>query len=295
MTNEKPMLGLFDHELILDSIQIKEDTVMATAVLETILPLTGSISAIGFGGEIINMVINADIMVKIILLILVLFSVVSWAIIFAKFRLFRRAKQETAYFLDIFWETKELKNVYKECADLLFSPVANLFRAGYSELLRMKKIQNPPSVSNGDVSMDGLADYLERSLKRTALAQGSRLEKALSFLATTGNSAPFIGLFGTVWGIMVAFQGIGQKGSASLAIVAPGISEALIATAAGLFAAIPAVIAFNHFTNQASEMKAEMDTFTADFMAMVERQIIKKSRLQKGFDETHTPIGGSFQ
>lgn len=265
---------------------------MTVTTLETILPLTGAVSAnIGFSNDIINMVINADIIVKIILLILVLFSVVSWAIIFAKFRLFRRAKQETAYFLDLFWETKELKNVYKECADLLFSPVANLFRAGYSELIRMKKIQNTPLAPNGDTTTDGLADYVERSLKRTALSQVSRLENSLSFLATTGNSAPFIGLFGTVWGIMVSFRGIGLKGSASLAVVAPGISEALVATAAGLFAAIPAVIAFNYFSNQASEMKAEMDTFAADFMAMVDRQIIKKSRLQKGFDETHTPIG----
>ena len=167
----------------------------------------------------------------------------------------------------------------------------NSWYTGYSELVRMKKIQGTPGTQNGDTTIDGLADYVERSLKRTVLSQGSRLEKALSFLATAGNTAPFIGLFGTVWGIMESFQGIGQKGSASLAIVAPGISEALIATAAGLFAAIPAVIAFNYFSNQVSEMKSEMDTFSADFMAMIERQIFKKSRLAKGFNETHTPIG----
>jgi biopolymer transport protein TolQ len=266
---------------------------MTVITLDTVLPLTTAVSATtGFGSDIIKMVLHAGLVVKLILLILILFSIVSWAIILAKYRLFRRAKQETAYFLDLFWETKELKSIYKECADLLFSPVANLFRAGYSELVRMKKIQGTPGPQNGDTSMDGLADYVERSLKRTSLSQGSRMEKALSFLATTGNTAPFIGLFGTVWGIMESFQVIGQKGSASLAVVAPGISEALIATAAGLFAAIPAVIAFNYFSNQVSEMKSEMDTFAADFMAMVERQIFKKSRMTKDFSETHSPIGG---
>ena len=266
---------------------------MTIMTLENLIASTGVISASqGFSSDILQMVLGAGLVVKIILLILVLFSVVSWAIIFAKFRLFRNAKQETAYFMDLFWEAKELKNVYKECADLVFSPVANLFRAGYSELIRMRKIQDLPNPSGSDTAMDGLSGYVERSLKRTTLSQGSRLEKALSFLATTGNAAPFIGLFGTVWGIMESFRGIGSHGSASLAVVAPGISEALVATAMGLFAAIPAVVAFNHFSNQVAEMRAEMDTFAADFLAMVERQIIKKTRVTRGMNETHSPIGG---
>lgn len=261
---------------------------MTLITLEPFISLTGIISANrGFANDIIQMVLHAGLIVKIVLFILVLFSVISWAIIFAKLRLFRRAKQETAYFLDLFWETKEMNNVFKESADLLSSPVANLFRSGYSDFIRMRKIQDIPSSSPGETAANGIADYVERSLKKTALSQGSRLEKALSFLATTGNTAPFIGLFGTVWGIMESFSGIGLKGSASLAVVAPGISEALIATAAGLFAAIPAVIAYNHFSNQVMELKAEMDTFIADFMAMVERQIIKKSRVARGMSETH--------
>jgi len=122
---------------------------------------------------------------------------------------------------------------------------------------------------------------VERSLRKTAIDQSNRLERALSFLATTGNTTPFIGLFGTVWGIMESFRGIGLKGSANLAVVAPGISEALIATAAGLAAAIPAVVAFNYFNNKVTVLRSEMDLFSADFLGLVERQIVKKSVTSK--------------
>jgi len=251
-----------------------------TAITMISLPNIASVGTV-FGSDIMHMVLNASLTVKFVLLILALFSIISWAIIFTKWKLFRQAKQETAYFLDLFWETREFARIYKECNELIFSPVAQLFRSGYSELLRMQKIQASTSSSDTDPTINGLSDYVERSLKRTTLRQSSKLEQALSFLATTGNTAPFIGLFGTVWGIMEAFRGIGLKGSASLAVVAPGISEALIATAAGLAAAIPAVVAFNYFNNRAMEMRAEMDTFRADFLAMVERQVIKKSMLGK--------------
>ena len=119
-------------------------------------------------------------------------------------------------------------------------------------------------------------DNLERSLKKASIDQNKRLERSLSFLATTGNTTPFIGLFGTVWGIMESFRGIGLKGSANLAVVAPGISEALIATAAGLAAAIPAVVAFNYFSQRVSSLQAEMDIFTTDFLSMVGRQFIRQ-------------------
>jgi len=122
-----------------------------------------------------------------------------------------------------------------------------------------------------------MMDVVDRTLKKTMIDQGNRLEKAISFLATTGNTTPFIGLFGTVWGIMEAFRGIGLKGSANLAVVAPGISEALIATAAGLAAAIPAVVAFNYFNSKLGNFRAEMDLFSADFLSLVERQIVKRS------------------
>jgi biopolymer transport protein TolQ len=125
-------------------------------------------------------------------------------------------------------------------------------------------------------------DNLERALRKADIDQNKRLEKALGFLATTGNTAPFIGLFGTVWGIMESFHSIGLKGSANLAVVAPGISEALIATAAGLAAAIPAVVAFNYFTQRIGSLRAEMDIFATDFLSMVVRQFFKKPSPKKG-------------
>lgn len=235
--------------------------------------------------DIIQMILHAGLMVKFVLWILLLFSVISWAIIFMKFRLLRKAKEETARFLEIFWESRELKKIYTACEDLGFSPVARLFRAGYSELSRIRKIQSSLNPQEGHEGASGddssrsqktMMDNLERSLKRGTIDQTNRLERAVSFLATTGNTAPFIGLFGTVWGIMEAFRGIGLKGSANLAVVAPGISEALIATAAGLAAAIPAVVAFNYFTHKIWALRAEMDIFTSDFLSMVERQFFRK-------------------
>ena len=128
-------------------------------------------------------------------------------------------------------------------------------------------------------------DNLERSLRKSAIDQSNVLERALSFLATTGNTAPFIGLFGTVWGIMQSFRGIGLKGSASLAVVAPGISEALIATAAGLAAAIPAVVAFNYFNRKALVLQSEMDTFASDFLSLVGRRVFKGEVMSEETDE----------
>ena len=252
-------------------------TTVATIVS---LPAAGAIDS-AFGSDIIQMFIHAGLVVKIVLLILVLFSVVSWAIIFTKWRFFRNAGHETTYFLDLFWDTSDMSKIYRESQDLIFSPVAQLFRSGYSELMRIRRIQNPSQEGGGEQGFNGLSEYVERSLKKTTIHETARLEKALSFLATTGNTAPFIGLFGTVWGIMESFRGIGLKGSASLAVVAPGISEALIATAVGLAAAIPAVVAFNYFNNKAAELRSEMDTFAADFLGLVVRQIMKKGNAAK--------------
>jgi biopolymer transport protein TolQ len=256
---------------------------MTLTALAPIISLSGAISAdTGFSSDIVQMFIHAGLVVKIVLLLLLFISVVSWAIIFMKWRFLKNAREETSYFLEIFWEATEFEKVYRECDDLIFSPVAQLFKAGYSEFRRMMGLQKSASPGESEpVMMNGLSDYIERALKRAAIQQSGRLDKALSFLATTGNTAPFVGLFGTVWGIMESFRGIGMRGSASLAVVAPGISEALIATAAGLFAAIPAVVAFNYFNNKASEMRSEMDTFSADFLSLVVRQIIRRGKVKK--------------
>lgn len=234
-----------------------------------------------FGNDVIQMILHAGLMVKCVMAILFLFSLISWAIIFLKWRLFRSAKQETEYFFDLFWEDTALEKIKEECDDLRASPVAHLFRSGYAELKRIGKIQQVPPSEDWGSAMQTLLFNVERTLKKTSIQQGNRLERALSFLATTGNTAPFIGLFGTVWGIMESFRGIGMKGSASLAVVAPGISEALIATAAGLAAAIPAVVAFNHFNHKAMIARSEMDTFSSDFLNLLERQVFKKKTATK--------------
>ena len=227
----------------------------------------------GFGADPIQMFHDAGPVVKAVLFILIGFSVTSWTIIFIKLRFFRNARQETDYFLDLFWDSTELTNIYKESKDLNYSPVAQMFKRGFSELVRIKKLQGNDK-SRG-TEPNGVSETVERALRRATIHENSRMAKAVAFLATTGNTAPFIGLFGTVWGIMESFRGIGLKGSASLAVVAPGISEALIATAVGLGAAIPAVIAFNFFNSKAEALGAEMEIFSADFLSLVVRQSLK--------------------
>ncbi|MBW1742354.1 MAG: protein TolQ [Deltaproteobacteria bacterium] len=227
------------------------------------------------------MIIYAGPMVRLVLLLLLFFSVASWAIIFAKYRSIRKARKESARFLDIFWNSRDLAEAFSASKRLRNSPVARVFRVAYVELKRVNKSQ---SVATGDNTTDeGLltqnmvtGDNIKRALRRAVNMELTGLGKALPFLATTGNTAPFIGLFGTVWGIMNAFRGIGLKGSASLAVVAPGISEALIATAAGLAAAIPAVVAFNYFNNKVHILESEMQNFSADFLNLVERDLMKR-------------------
>ncbi len=250
---------------------------MISITLITLGSLPAAVSADGaFGNDIVHMIISAGLMVKFVLLILFLFSVVSWTIIFMKWRQLRKAKEETAVFLETFWETSELQTLYEECDDLIYSPVAHLFRGGYSEFKKMSRMKSNPESPDKDMAMQRMIDNVERILKRTTIDQNNRLESALSFLATTGNTTPFIGLFGTVWGIMDSFMDIHMRGSAGLAVVAPGIAEALIATAAGLFAAIPAVIAFNYFNQKVLVLRAEMDTFTSDFLSLVGRHLLKQ-------------------
>jgi biopolymer transport protein TolQ len=238
--------------------------------------LTGAITDQAFAGSLVEKFIHAGLVVKIVLMILMLFSVTSWAIIFMKWRFFSKAKRETAYFLETFWDNTDLQKLFKQTDSLKFSPTAQLYRTGYTELVRINKIMGS-SPAAGESGSEGFSDSVERALRKAQIQQGARLDKALSFLATTGNVAPFIGLFGTVWGIMESFGEIGMRQSASLAVVAPGISEALIATAVGLAAAIPAVVAFNHFNSKAQGLRTEMDAFSADFLSRVMRYFIKKN------------------
>ncbi|MCK5826243.1 MAG: protein TolQ [Desulfuromusa sp.] len=218
-----------------------------------------------------DLVLNAGTVVKIVLLILIYFSLVSWAIIFYKTSVIQRAIKESERFLTFFWTKKRFDLVGQGINDYANSPIANLFREGYHEMLQLQK-KSSDTAEPGDFSLKmAPTEMVSRALRRATTQETQRLEKYLTFLATTGSTAPFIGLFGTVWGIMGAFHGIGTTGSASLAVVAPGISEALIATAIGLAAAIPAVMAYNHFLNKVNVLIGEMDNFSQEFLNIVER------------------------
>ncbi len=220
-------------------------------------------------------ILGAGIVVKLVLLLLLLFSVVSWAIIIFKFFQVQRAKSESELFMDFFWKSKRFDSIASQVDRFANSPLTVLFNEGYSEL---KKVVESDSKSDGSaLSTDlGGVENVSRSLRRATNSEITRLEKYLTFLATTGSTSPFIGLFGTVWGIMTAFEGIGKTGSASLAVVAPGIAEALIATAIGLVAAIPAVMAYNHFQHKIRVLINEMDSFSTEFLNIVQRNIAGK-------------------
>lgn len=227
----------------------------------------------GIQGNLWDMVLGAGIMVKLVLIILLAFSVLSWAIIIYKYSIIRKMERESIAFLDFFWSKKQFTPIFEACVDYKFTPLSRLFAAGYNELMQVRIPKKDTALSQFNV---GEFDSIQRSLKKTMSNEISRMEKAVAFLATTGNTTPFIGLFGTVWGIMNSFRGIGLKGSASLAVVAPGISEALIATAMGLIAAIPAVVAYNHFVTRINRMAVEMENFAGDFLNIVERELRKE-------------------
>lgn len=238
-----------------------------------LLILTSASLYRGSGGGVLELIFTARPVVKLVLLVLLLFSIVSWAIIFFKFKTLRKADAETREFLRAFSSRKELSAIYLESRRFHFSPLFEIFRAGYIELKQLKSSGSLGTESSEfkDMIQPGIITKAERAARQAYSNQITRLERNLSFLATTGNSAPFIGLFGTVWGIMEAFRDIGQKGATSLAIVAPGISEALIATAVGLFAAIPAVIAYNYFLSRIRRVVSQMDNFLAEFLSLFER------------------------
>jgi biopolymer transport protein TolQ len=198
--------------------------------------------------SVLTLILQAGYIVKGVLLILLFFSVVSWAIIFYKQRYFSKANKESEKFLRAFRSKRDPKDLYNRTESLDLSPIANVFKYVYAEETSRDKSE------------------VKRLLRRYETLESVKLEKYLNFLATTGSTTPFIGLFGTVWGIMTSFHGIGTAGSASLAVVAPGIAEALIATAVGLAAAIPAVIAYNYYLSMSRKMIIDMEDFSEDLL-----------------------------
>jgi biopolymer transport protein TolQ len=212
-----------------------------------------------------------------VLLILVLFSVASWAIILYKTWSLRTAESQDKRFLDVFRRSSKFSEVQAACPSLPASPLVGVFQAGYAEINAQVRHGQPahgegahPPAQTGRPILKSLT-AVDRALLRAAASELGKLENRITFLATTASITPFIGLFGTVWGILVAFNRIGATGSTNLAIVAPGISEALIATAAGLFAAIPAVYFYNHFTTKVKSFATEMDDFSLEFLNIAER------------------------
>lgn len=218
-----------------------------------------------------ELIVHAGLVVKAVLLVLLYFSVVSWAIILLKQRMVFRAARDSDRFLDFFWAKKRFDVIGHGLKDFAHSPLTVLFREGYQELLKTQR--RADGEDEAYLTEMGGAENVARALRRATTSETQRLEKYLTFLATTGSTAPFIGLFGTVWGIMDAFHGIGKTGSASLAVVAPGISEALVATAIGLIAAIPAVVGYNHFVNKVNLLTGEMDSFSQEFLNIVQHMM----------------------
>lgn len=237
--------------------------------------------------DLFHMVGNAGIVVQGVLITLVLFSITSWAIIFIKYNYIRRAYKESEFFTDYFWRSRDFSDVYAKSKELTGSPLARIFRIGYVELTKLSQSGisiSSKSSENEDMTIGSRfagMDNVKRALRRAINTEITGLIQLVPFLATTGNTTPFIGLFGTVWGIMNSFHGIGLRGSATLAVVAPGISEALVATAAGLIAAIPAVIAFNYFMQKIRNIESELQSFAADFLNIIELDTLKSKGNKK--------------
>lgn len=209
---------------------------------------------------------NAGAVGQAVLGVLLLFSVISWAVMIAVGQRFSKATRSSRRFMPLFRKAKRLADMQSALGALAQSPLVGLFRAGYAEI----EAQIAHTAESGRQTVKSL-DSVERSLMRATRIESARLSKFVPFLATTAAATPFIGLFGTVWGIMGAFQSIGATGSTSITAVAPGISEALINTAAGLFAAIPALLAYNHFVSKLRASRGEMEDFTLEFLNLTER------------------------
>jgi len=232
--------------------------------------------------SVIEIIFNSSGLVLMVLALLSFFSVMTLAIIFSKWRTIGRCDKNSEDFLEVFWSGKSMDHIYSVSKKFHNAPVARIFQAGYKELQRLmekerqKSAKTPvtPTDVKDIVPPESSIDNLERALNMAARSETMQLESSMTFLATTASTAPFIGLFGTVWGIMNSFLSIGARGGASLDVVAPGIAEALIATAVGLVAAIPATMAYNYFNHKIRGVKAKMENFAADFLNIVRRNFL---------------------
>jgi len=215
--------------------------------------------------SIVSLVLGASMPVQIVLLLLVMASLVSWSIIFTKRRLLRRTKDASDDFEHNFWSGGDLNTLYRSATRDRAGNVgmASIFESGFREFNR--------AMQQGDISSDKVIEECRRAMHVAQMREVDRLEQSLATLATIGSTSPYVGLFGTVWGIMNAFMGLSNVQSATLAVVAPPIAEALIATAMGLFAAIPAVIAYNRYADKAVRLEYRYDSFMEEFSSILQR------------------------
>ena len=218
--------------------------------------------------SVFSAVFGSGAVVQAVLILLIALSVLSWAIAIAKYLQFRRARADSDAFTSIFWETRNLARVDDSSRRLGASPLAQVFICGYHELTRLLQ-EREETRSRFDGEPD--VSTIEHALRRAEFDQSVKLEKGITFLATVASSAPFIGLFGTVWGIMNAFQGLSSAKSTTIQAVAPGISEALVATAIGLAAAIPAAVAYNYYAVGIKHFRESMDKFSDEFLSLARR------------------------
>ena len=241
-----------------------------------LLQAQGDSAETALGGGIVDLLARSGTASRIVLFILTVFSVVSWGIVLHKSWDYRRISAQSARFRDVFHRSNKFSEVQAVCGSLGRSPLVGIFQTGYAELNAQLR---HAGAAGGDTQPEQTAprpmlrsiDALDRALQRATAVEVNKIESRVAFLATTASITPFIGLFGTVWGIMGAFQGIAETGSSSLGVVAPGIAEALIATAAGLGAAIPAVYFYNHLTHRVKLFVSEMDDFSLEFLNIAER------------------------
>lgn len=233
----------------------------------------------GFEFSVIDAMISASWPVQVTFLILVFMSIASWAIIFTKRKSLDSVRAANTSFLEHFWRANSLEDIFAGIDKHQNSSVARVFRAAYIELRKLadSSLAQNANKSAGEAPLISGLDNLERSLRKSIDTELTLIESRMSFLATTGSTGPFIGLFGTVWGIMGAFHKIGATNMANLAVVAPGISEALVATAVGLAAAIPATVAYNHFLNKIKKEELDLNNFAADFLNITKRNFFKGS------------------
>ncbi len=223
--------------------------------------------------DLMRLVYEASVIVQLVIVLLIIFILVCAFIIAYKYLQIKRAQSQTNRFLETFWESKRLDEIYRVAEELERSPISQLFKAGYIELSKLKGAQKDETAA--DETHVGDIGNVERALRRASTAEITHLESLVPFLATTGSTAPFVGLFGTVIGIMISFMQISASGSAGMDVVSQGISEALIATAIGLMAAIPAVIAYNYFLRRIHVLSSEMENFSSDFLNIVKRHFLK--------------------